>query len=72
MFLRAKWRVDIEFSTPVRVLYYLQKIKKIKIFMENTANEKEKRESFMQGWGFILLVIIIVIGGLVGLKAIID
>ena len=40
--------------------------------MENTANEKGKRENFMQGWGFIVLVVIIVIGGLVVLKAIIN
>jgi hypothetical protein len=40
--------------------------------MENTANGKEKREKFMQGWGFILIVIIIVIGSLVGLKTMIS
>jgi hypothetical protein len=40
--------------------------------MENTASGKEKREKFMQGWGFILIVVIIVIGGLVVLKTIIN
>ncbi|HET6225286.1 MAG TPA: hypothetical protein VFF27_03340 [Bacteroidia bacterium] len=40
--------------------------------MENTASGKGKRENFMQGWGFILIVVIIVIGGLVILKAIIN
>lgn len=40
--------------------------------MENTENKNGNRENFMQGWGFILLVIIIVIGGLIGLKAIMN
>lgn len=36
--------------------------------MKNTTNDREKRENFMQGWGFILLVIILVIGSLMGVK----
>lgn len=36
--------------------------------MENTENENGKRENFMQGWGFILLVVIVVVGALTLLK----
>lgn len=40
--------------------------------MVDTTNKKRKYESFMQGWGFILLVVIVVIGGLIGLKTIMN
>ena len=40
--------------------------------MENLKNNTEKRKNFMQGWGFILVILILVIGGLIGLKSIMN
>lgn len=40
--------------------------------MENLKDNDGKEKNFMQGWGFILLIIIVVIGGMIGLKAIMN
>jgi hypothetical protein len=36
--------------------------------MENLENNMEKNKKFMQGWGFIFCIIILVTGVLIGLK----
>lgn len=36
--------------------------------MENLQNNTEKNKNFMQGWGFILLILVVVTAGLLGLK----
>ncbi len=38
--------------------------------MENLKNNRETRKGFLQGWGFIILILAIVIVGMVGLKVI--
>lgn len=40
--------------------------------MENNENTSNEKSGFMQGWGFILLIIGGVIGALVALKSFID
>jgi hypothetical protein len=40
--------------------------------MENLENNTKKNEKFMQGWGFIIGIIIVVTGLLVGLKALMN
>jgi hypothetical protein len=40
--------------------------------MENLESNIEKKKKFMQGWGFILLIIVVVTVSLLGLKAIIS
>jgi hypothetical protein len=37
--------------------------------MEKKENDTKKNEKFMQGWGFIICIILLVIGVLIGLKA---
>lgn len=39
--------------------------------MENTGNEPKEQSGFLQGSGFIMLIIIIVVGVLIGLKYIV-
>ncbi len=36
--------------------------------MENLEKDTEKNQKFMQGWGFIILIIVAVTGSLIGLK----
>lgn len=36
--------------------------------MENLENNTEKNKNFMQGWGFILLILVVVTAGMIGLK----
>lgn len=38
--------------------------------MENLRNSTEKNKKFMQGWGFIIVIVIVVTAGLVILKLI--
>ena len=40
--------------------------------MENLENSTEKKKKFMQGWGFIIMIIVVVTASLIGLKAIIS
>jgi hypothetical protein len=40
--------------------------------MENLENSTEKNKKFMQGWGFIICIIVIVTGVLVGLKTLMN
>ena len=40
--------------------------------MENLENNTKKNEKFMQGWGFIICIIVLVTGALIGLKALMN
>jgi hypothetical protein len=40
--------------------------------MENLEDSTEKNKKFMQGWGLIICIIILVTGLLVGLKALVN
>lgn len=40
--------------------------------MGNLENSIGKKKKFMQGWGFILLILLVVTAGLVGLKALMN
>jgi hypothetical protein len=40
--------------------------------MENLRNNTEKNKKFMQGWGFIICIIVLVTGMLVGLKVLMN
>lgn len=40
--------------------------------MENLENKTDKSKNFMQGWGFIILIVVAVTVGLLGLKALIS
>ena len=40
--------------------------------MENLENNIEKNKKFMQGWGFIILIIVVVTAGVFGLKVLMN